>query len=105
MAARVACLLLTALLGWGERGGADEGLEGPWLRSTRELETPCPLPAPFPLILPPFLRAMGLRNCDGVAVGDQCPSVHYRLTCSIGAERISVSLAGSDARHFMSLSL
>lgn len=62
-------LLLIDLLGW--RKGQGDG----WAMATgaHRLETPCPLSAPFPLILPRFPGAMELGNPvrERRVIGDQ----------------------------------
>lgn len=91
-------------------GGEAEGMDGPWPNGTHSLETPCPLPAPFPPILPPFPGATELVNCAGGLWGTRaagwtpCPSVHHRLPCPTGRGRASASPTGGDAGDFASLS-
>lgn len=86
-------------------------MDGPWLHGAHRLETPCPLPTPFPPVLPPFPGATGLGNHAGGLWGTRavgwtpCPSVHHRLPCPRGLGRASAGPAGSNAGGFASLSL
>lgn len=75
----VACLLLIGLLGWRKEQGDRWAIATDVLK----LETPCPLPASFPLILPPFSGAMELGKYfgEGRIIGDQDNRIVPVLYC------------------------
>lgn len=80
-------------------GGRDKGDRWAIATGSHRLETPCPLPAFFPLIFPPFPGAMELGKHFGEGIRATgwflCSSVRYTLSCWAGA-----SPAGSCARGF-----